>query len=147
MAVKYVFNPFTGNLDSINTDGFNKTVEAICKNTDEVQDCVRIDSAKVGNLYEVEAVDIDVDNDPAVGIIIAKSSPTLCTVQLFGIVTGVYTALTPGRTYLVGTDSKLATTLARPASGFRWVQQMGVALDTDELLLKPSGFRSKLIGP
>ena len=146
MAVKYVFNPFTGNLDSISNDGFNRTLDCICANTDIVGDCVRIDADKAGGLYQVEAVDIDVDNDPAIGIITAKSAPTFCTVQIFGILSGIYTGLTPGTTYLVGTDSQLTTTLAAPTSGFRWVQQMGTALSSSELFLNPNGVRIKRRG-
>lgn len=146
MAVKYVFNPFTGNLDSVNADGFSKTIECICANTDVVGDCVRIDDDKAGGYFQVEAVDIDVDNDPAIGIIISKSAATFCTVQIFGIVADVYGSLTPGKTYMVGTDSQLTQSVPKPTSGFRWVQQMGTALSSTELFLNPTGFRGKLVG-
>jgi hypothetical protein len=50
----------------------------------------------------------------------------------------VYTALTPGSRYFVGSDGRLTALPPTPApSSSMFVQLMGVALNTDELLLNP----------
>lgn len=146
MTVKYVFNPFTGNLDVVDVSNVQGTLDAICKAADSVGDCVKVIDAKAGALYQVEKLDIDSDTEPAIGIIESKSTSTRCVVKVLGILQGVYTGLLPGKTYLVGTNSQLALTLADPASGFRYAQIMGTAVSDDEFLVMPTFQRAKKVG-
>lgn len=145
MTLKPVFNPFTGTFDFVDKSESVVTVSAICKATDLVGDCVKIDDVKAGLLYQVEKVDIDlVGEKPAIGMIVAKSTATECTVQLTGIVTGIHSRLSAGQMYVVNVDGQITDTLAAPSSGFRYFQVMGVATSDDEFLLNPSFPRTKL---
>lgn len=146
MTAKFVFNPFTGTFDAVDTSDIEGIINAACSASDSVGDCVKIDSDKVGALYQVKKLDIDSDTKPAVGIIQSKSTPSRCVVRVLGILKGVYTGLTSGRTYLVGTNSQLALTLADPASGFRYAQIMGTAVSDDEFLVMPNHQRHKKVG-
>lgn len=148
MTVKYVFNPFTGTLDVIDTlDGqVQGTVEAICKAADAVGDSVKVIDVKAGAFIQVEKLDIDNDTKPAIGIIESKSASTICVVRILGLLKGVYTGLLPGETYLVGTNSQLTRTLADPAAGFRYVQIMGTATSDDEFMVLPNYQRHKKVG-
>ena len=145
MPFKYTINPFTGNLDAVNAEATPFIVSAICKSSDSVGDCVKIDDVKAGALYQVEKADITVvGSSVGMGIIISKATSTTCQVQLNGIMSGVYTSLTAGDLYVIGTDSQLTNSLSPPSSGFRYFQIMGVAVDSDEFLINPSFPRTKL---
>jgi hypothetical protein len=112
----------------------------VCLPTDMVGMCVRITGPKVGNKYQVAAVDITlVTAGPAVGILIDKTSPTDGLVQFHGPVRGVYGGLVPGQPYMVGFGGLLAAMPPVPGSGQKvLVQHMGVAIHTDELLVSPA---------
>jgi len=145
MPSKYVFNPFTGNLDVIDTADITGTIDAICKAADSVGDCVKIIDVKAGELYQVEKIDIDNDTKPAVGIIESKSTATRCVIRILGILKNVYSGLVPGATYLVDTDSQLTQTLGDPLTGFRYVQIMGTAVSDDEFMVLPNQQRHKKV--
>lgn len=113
--------------------------DAVCFDDDSVGDCVRIVSQRdLSGRLMVGRIDITAQKK-ACGIIISKSSPTACKVQLHGIMSGVYTGLTPGESYMIDTASRLTTTLPTPpASGFVYVQHMGHAVSDDELFIHPN---------
>ena len=112
-------------------------LKALCTITDAVGDAIRISGNKIGDRYQVTRVDIDaLPTLPAIGIIIQKTSDTECLIQVAGIVSGVYTGLTPHQTLFIGTDGRLTHTVTpHPGTGQRAHQIMGVALATTELLL------------
>lgn len=115
---------------------------ANCLAGDAVGDCVRIRAAKTGNRFEVERVDISTPGDPpAVAIVVKKYAATDCIIQFHGPMRNVYTALSPGIVYLVGTDGQLAKAgdANYPVAGSDFFQQMGVATSTNELLIHPLG--------
>ena len=155
MSVKFVFNPFTGNFDAVDTSGSTTTIEATCLASDEISACVIITAAKVGALYQVKVVDIDNDNEPGVGVIINKSTSTRCTVQLSGIwaddtfvrdYTGA--ALVPGQQYFIHPTAgrlALASQVSAPLTGARYLQSMGVALSDREFLVTPSTTRLRKV--
>lgn len=145
MTLKYVLNPFTGNFDVVDTADVSGTLDAICHSADSIGDCVKVDGNKVGELYQVERLDIDTDTKPAVGIIQSKSTSTRCVVRVLGILKGVYSGLLPGETYLVDVDSQLTRTLGDPATGFRYVQIMGTAMADDEFMVLPNHQRHKKV--
>lgn len=113
---------------------------ATCLATDAVGDCVRIRAAKVGNVFQVEKVDISTPGSPpAVAIIRKKYTATNCIVHFHGPLRNVYTGLSPGIIYLVGTDGQPAKLgdANYPVAGTDYFQQIGVATSTDELLVIP----------
>lgn len=111
--------------------------KALCETTDAVGDVIRITGDKVGDRYQVTRVDIDtLPTLPAIGIIIQKTAPTECLIQTAGVVSNIYTGLTPHLTLFVGTDGRLTHTVTpHPSTGQRAHQIMGVALGTTDLLL------------
>lgn len=115
-------------------------VRADCLETDSVGDSVYITGDKVSNRYQVAKVDItDISKMPAIGVIVRKETTTSCTVQIGGVVQGVYTGLTPEETLVIATDSTLTETTPAPApASFVLVQIMGTAVATDEVLLRVS---------
>lgn len=145
MTIRYVLNPFTGELDTVDDSGLSSVIDAACLATDSVGDCVKITGVKSGSLYQVEKIDIDSDTVPAIGIIESKSTSTQCVVRVLGILEGVYTGLVAGTSYLVDTDSQLTPTIADPPSGVRYIQVMGVAVSDDEFLVMPSFSRYKKV--
>jgi hypothetical protein len=113
---------------------------ATCLATDAVGDIVRIRAAKVGNVFQVEKVDIGTPGSPpAVAIIRKKDSPTNAIIHFHGPLRGIYAALSPGTIYLVGTDARPAKVgdANYPVGGVDYFQQIGVATSTDELLVIP----------
>jgi len=111
---------------------------ANCLAADAVGDVVRIRAAKTGNRFEVEKVDIStVGSPPGVAVVVKKYTPTDCIVHFHGPLKNVYTGLTPGRAYLVGSDSRpaLPGDANYPAGGSDYFQQMGVSTSDDELLV------------
>ena len=113
---------------------------ANCLATDATGDCVRITGPKVGNRFQVEKVNIGVPGlHLAVGIIAKKYDATTCVVEFHGPLRNVYLALSPGRVYLVGTDSRVAKQgdPNYPVSGSHFFQQIGVSTSTNEILVAP----------
>lgn len=112
---------------------------ADCPSSDLVGDCVIIRGPKVGNRYQVQKPDLtDIRTGPSVGIIVKKYSSTECLVQFSGPLVDVYSGLTSGSAYWMGSDARL--TDVRPSAGVGetlYLQLMGVATDSDEILLNP----------
>jgi hypothetical protein len=111
---------------------------ADCLATDIVGDIVRIRAAKIGNRFQVEKVDIsNPASPPAVAIIKKKYTATDCIIHFHGPIRSTYTGLTPGRAYLVGSDSRPAKAgdVNYPTGGVDVFQQVGVATSSDELLV------------
>lgn len=114
---------------------------ATCLATDIAGDCVYITAAKVGNAFQVTKADVtDPSKMPAVGLILKKWTATTGVVHFHGPLRGVFTGLTPGARYVVGTDGRPATVgdANYPvAGGTTLFQQIGVATSSDELLVHP----------
>lgn len=111
---------------------------ANCLATDLVGDVVRIRAAKTGNRFEVEKVDIStIGSPPGVAVVVKKYAATDCIIQFHGPLRLIYTGLTPGRAYLIGSDSRPAIPgdINYPVAGSDYFQQMGVSTSTNELLV------------
>ena len=121
-------------------------LSAYCFSTDIVGRAVYVMGDKVGTRYQVSTVDIDdINKMPAVGIIVSKQTSTTCIVQIGGVVRGLHAGLTPARPLLAQPSGLLGQSYVRPAAGQRWLQHMGVALSSTDVLLelqKPVGIRS-----
>lgn len=84
---------------------------------------------------------------PAVGCIISKSGPTSCVIQTAGLVSGVYTGLTPGKIYVIGSNSRPSAALPVPAPSTNlFLQPVGIAVDTNMLLMTPSPTLTRIRG-
>lgn len=124
---------------------------ATCGAGDALRQCVRVTAPRVGNLWNVGGVTSSTITEltPAVGVIIKKLSPTECFVQFHGPVQlGLYSGLTPGQRYVVGTDGQPATIgdINYPLLGVGLFQQIGIATSDDELLVHPVGVGTGLSG-
>jgi hypothetical protein len=109
-----------------------------CLATDNVGDLVYVRGLFTGTRYRVERADpSDSLKMPAVAVIVSKQTPTACTIMFYGM-TSLYSGLTPGEAYVVGTDGRPAKLgdPNYPGSGYI-VQQIGVATDDDEMLIRP----------
>lgn len=120
------------------------SVPAGCAPTDAVGDLIFVAGSAVAGVMQVSRIDIaNVAKMPAVGIIVAKSTPTTCRVVLSGIVRA--SSLTPGARYFAGTGGQPTPVRPNPGlSGF-FIQPIGVALDESRLTFEPSTFLTKVI--
>ena len=126
--IRYVFNPFTGNLDAV--DGPEYIFEATCDTSNAVGDLVYLIGTR-----DVRKADIDDrSKTPARGIIVDKITATSCLVQTSGEVS--MSGLVVGATYFVGVDGRpSAVPPPRPVLGLRAVQVIGTAVDSSTLIL------------
>jgi len=112
-------------------------VTAVCTVAEVVGDLVYISGAKVGSDYSVRTVDNTlVTKMPAIGVIIAKPTPTKAVVQLQGE-TSVFSGLTPGTTYWVGDTGQPTGTPPVPSGpgARKYWQSIGVATDSGKIKL------------
>ena len=80
-----------------------------------------------------------ISNLPAAGCVISNPSPLTAVVQTAGIVSGIFTGLTPGKTLFLGKNSKPSSTAPVPTSGeLLFHQPIGIAVDFVTALLIPS---------
>lgn len=89
----------------------------------------------------VDFIDVnDLTQMPAIGVVTQKPSPTTAVVQTSGIVTGVFSGLSPGQRYFSGKNSRPALAAALiPAPGeLLFHQPIGLAIDYSIMLMTPS---------
>jgi hypothetical protein len=115
---------------------------ASCLVTDLLGDIVKVTGPRTGNLWSVTKIPSNLISPTAraVGVIIKKTAPTSCFVQFHGPTPFVvYTSLTAGLPYVVGTDARPATLgdLNYPPPS-HLIQGIGTATSNDELLVQPS---------
>lgn len=104
-----------------------------CASTVLVGDCVAINSGATAQLATIATL----HQTPAIGVVISKSSATQCRVQFSGYVTGIYSGLSPGKVYFVGTDGRPSP--SPPTSTGVWsIQKIGIALSANVFLALPS---------
>lgn len=123
---------------SSNQGAGQDVLPALCLATDAIGDVVYISGSKVGDYFQVTKVDIDTPTTmPSPGVIIRKDSPTQCEVQVSGIVSGVYTGMTPNKCLFVDTNARLTETVTphRPTPGQRILLIMGQVLSATDLLI------------
>jgi len=124
--------------DGSNSDLVTRPVS--CSPGDAVGACVKIVGTKVAGKYPIATVDL---NDPAsgiaVGVLASKDTAYSGTMVLRGPITGYYTALDPGKTYVIDATGQITRTPPIPLAGQRaFVQTMGWALNDDEFFVAPS---------
>jgi hypothetical protein len=84
----------------------------------------------IGDLYQVTKADpSNPAKMPAIGVVVSKSSSTVCKVQVLGEIKGIYSGLTPGAVLVVGSSGQPSHS---PGLIF---QSLGVALSDDVIFL------------
>lgn len=117
----------------------NRTMSAHCASSDGVGDCVYLYGPKItDDWYQVRKADItNSDKMPSFGIIVEKYTPTTCKVQWFGFVENIYSTLVLGKPHFVGYDSKPTWPNPARSAAAHILQKIGIAFDSDTLLLVP----------
>ena len=117
-------------------------LRANCDASDAVGHAVYCSGDKVGDFYQVTRVDIDnADKKKAVamGIIIAKTSSTICIVQTRGPVADVKTGMTPGAAIFINPNATLREgPPSRPPTGARMRQSVGFAIADNTFIVNIS---------
>lgn len=118
---------------------------ASCSASVALGEIVYLTGSIVGGFPEVDTVDIDANGEnPGVGVVVKKRTTTTCVVQVNGIVSNVYTGLTPGSFLFVAPGGSLTESMpATPTVGKRAIQNIGSVLEDDRVLLdiKPPIYR------
>lgn len=116
------------------------SIRALCQTTDDIGNCVHIAGTVAGGLHQVTTCDpTDFSKMPAIGVIVEKETPTLCTVLLIGELQGVYTGLTLKRVVFVGLDGKIQEGPPTPSvGGFVFVQRVGSVTDDGRIYVVPN---------
>ena len=110
-----------------------RVIPANCLVTDVAGDCVYISGEMVAGRYQVSRADPTNPNKmPALGVIVGKTAPTVCTVQTLGPLSSAYSGLIPGKELYVDLDGR--PTHIPPAVA----QGIGVALSSTDVLIIPS---------
>jgi hypothetical protein len=139
----------TINLVSLLYDGSNyiawvdqptETIDGLranCLAGDTVGAAVYARGPSVGGMYQVSTADPrNQAKMPALGVIVAKESATVCRIQIQGEVKSIYTSLAVNKMMFVGVGGQLS--LNPPVAlggGYALVQSMGVSADTNAVLL------------
>ena len=123
---------------AISATDWDLTFSGICPSGVLVNDSVYITGGKTGNAWNVDqAVITDVEKFP-VAIVIAKPTPTTCTLQVYGEIGG-FTGLTPNMPVYFGTGvgARLTQTPPTPTSVEIFLKQAGVANDSTFVFFAP----------
>lgn len=125
-----------GGTDPTPQPGTGVTFEGVCLATDQVGDFVYMAGA---GLTTRLADPSDLMKIPAVGCIVSKPTSTSGVVQTSGVVSGVFAGLTPGRPVYVDRTGRAVSPAPTPDVGESlFIQAVGIALDSNLLLLVPS---------
>jgi hypothetical protein len=118
-----------------------KTFVAKCQLTDVVGNCVYISGPAIGDTYQVTTAEPrdGATKMPAMGVIIEKTAPTDCVVQVGGEMKGVAGGLTPGKVVFVAVNGTLTHVIPTALVGqLAYIQSMGVAVSGDVVLVDPN---------
>ena len=132
------------------TSAGGQVFQAVCTATDTVGTLVRVSGDDVNGVSQVTAVDVtDASKVPCIGILVAKSDATHCTVVRDGRVdlsAVIQAPLTAGKRYFVGYNGKPVATppsAYSSPSGYAMVQAIGVATSGTHLEFRPDFFLIK----
>ena len=122
--------------------------DAACPSYVNVRQLVRISGPPVGGVRQVDLVDPSNSSKmPAIGVVVEKSSPTQCLVQIIGEVNGgLFSGLTPNGRYFVGADAYIVFPPPAPApGGYMMVQIVCVAVAPSVLLVEPNFAMTRVV--
>ena len=124
-----------------------RVVSADCIASDLVGNCVHVTGDMSSGRYQVSTCDpTNFVKMPAIGVVLSKDTPTLCTVYLTGELEDLYTGLTVRKVVFVGLDGRLSEAPPDAGGGPVFVQNMGSVIDSGRILLMPNFHMTKRIG-
>lgn len=128
-------NDSNPNSPTVSGSGFIE-FEANCPFATSVDDFVYVVGPSIGGLLQVDTVDVtNLATMPAFGIVVGKTTPSLCKVRISGEVVPA-NMLEPGKRYFIDSTGKPSDTIPNPSPGGKAaVQAAAYALDTNRLLL------------
>lgn len=112
---------------------------ANCPASVSVGDMVYISGPQVGDYYQVSLCNIDEYGKRTAGMVVSKQTSTICAVQYSGLVSGIYTGLTPNVHMFLGENDggRLVQFVPlRVAANDRYVEIVGKALSDDVILME-----------
>lgn len=111
-------------------------ISCLCTVEESVGDFVYIDGDMIGSQYVVRKCNcFDEDKMPVIGVVIKKTSDTDCVVQCSGLVKGIFSDLSAGKTYKIHGDG-ISELRPEPAEdGYSLVQFIGTAFSNNILML------------
>jgi hypothetical protein len=114
-----------------------EAIPAVCSASESVGDVVYVSGDFVGGIAQVRKVDIDdAAKRMVIGVIESKSGLD-CVVRRSGRIDSVYAGLTPGSPLFVNSSARLTHVVpARPLSGSRLAQSVGVTLSSTTVLVE-----------
>ena len=120
--------------------------DAICQPGNVVGDWVFLEQAN--DPYTVDSADpSDLDKMPSVGVIVSKSTSTACKIQWRGMTEAIFTGLSIGKIYFLGSDSKLASQPPAPGVGESYyVQPVCIATSATTVDVQPDISLVKRVG-
>ena len=121
------------------------TLVANCAQDVSIGDCVYISTVTNSTSIIVKSNPSDGTKMPSAGIVVFKTSPTVCKVQMTGMIEDIYINLIVGKPVFVGLDGRLTQTPPRPIEDFVFLQPMGMAINQDVILLSPQFMMTKII--
>ena len=133
MAVKYVFNPFTGTLDAVVT-----AVNSLESDSGEFTVAAGVAAGDLlyssGSLTAALADNGAVSTAPAIGFVLTKDTTTTATVSFAGTV-ALFLGLIVGDTYFMGTSGGIVNSSSLPTATGSVIQKIGVAVSATTILL------------
>jgi hypothetical protein len=120
---------------------------ARCTVAEDVGDFVYIIDEPLNGLDQVRKADpANYNKLPAVGVIISKQSSDFCRVQWSGETPAIFSGLSPGEIYFLGSDSTIAEVPPVPAGGdYAFVQPVGFATSEERAYIKTENTITKRI--
>lgn len=120
--------------------------EADCLGTDAIGDFIYFTANPVSGYYQVAKVDVtDPATIPSPGVIVQKTNPTRCFVQMFGVMAA--TGLVMNQPYWIGANAQLSDSPPPRQGGLIvYSQVIGIGMSGTELLLRPQLMRHGLRG-
>lgn len=119
---------------------------AECTADESVGDFVCIaDDPPNGHDLVVKADPADYNKMPAVGVVISKSSPTMCRVQWFGETPNIFTGLSSGEVYFLGTNARASDLPPIPTTIPLFQQSIAVATAPTRLYIDTNNNLTKRI--
>lgn len=122
--------------DEVDIDGGSQ-FSASCTASETVGDFVFVSGGLVAGLPAVRTVDpLVVAKMPTFGVIVNKTTATICTIQTSGVAASIASGLAPGAVHWLGLDGRAATTGPTAGAGsFAYKQRIGIAVSPTDVLL------------
>lgn len=136
MAIQYVFNPFTGTFDAVDTA--SSSARNITSDSGEFAVDAGVNPNELvyasGSLAAAVADNASLATAPAIGLVLDKPTTTTATILFAGKIS-TFSGLTVGADYFIGTSGSIITAGSLPTASGSVIQKIGVAVSSTTLLL------------